>query len=48
MANSNDFNKLLTAWKGWHDNSTKDMKKFYERYVELYNAKAKDMGKPVS
>lgn len=39
-----DFDKLLKVWKGWHDESTKEMKSYYERYVVLYNKKAKDMG----
>jgi peptidyl-dipeptidase A len=44
LATSTNFTLLLKAWKGWYDESTKEMKPLYIKYVDLYNKKALGMG----
>ncbi len=43
MASSRKYDELLDVWKGWHAVAP-PMKPKYERYVELANAGAKDLG----
>jgi peptidyl-dipeptidase A len=43
MADSRDPQKLLDAWRGWHTISP-PMRPKYERFVQLANAGARDMG----
>ncbi|XP_072105103.1 angiotensin-converting enzyme isoform X2 [Mobula birostris] len=40
MANSDDYNELLFAWKGWRDASGKKMRDNFKRYVKLSNKAA--------
>lgn len=44
LATSTDFTLMLKAWKGWYDEAPKAMKPLYIKYVDIYNAKARDMG----
>jgi peptidyl-dipeptidase A len=43
MANSRDPKELLDVWQGWHK-VAKPMKKDYQRFVELGNKGAKELG----
>ena len=43
LANSRDYNAQLDAWQGWHTIS-RPMRKDYQRFVELVNGGAKEMG----
>ena len=43
MANSRDPKELLDVWQGWHKVAT-PMKKDYQRFVELGNKGAKEIG----
>ena len=43
LAESRDPNELLDVWKGWHT-IAKPMRKDYQRFVELSNKGAREMG----
>ncbi|KRG69860.1 peptidase M20 [Pseudoxanthomonas dokdonensis] len=43
LRNSRDYNTQLDAWQGWHTVS-QPMRKDYQRFVELVNEGAKEMG----
>lgn len=43
LRNSRDYNAQLDAWQGWHTVS-QPMRKDYQRFVELVNEGAKEMG----
>ncbi|MFV8752187.1 M2 family metallopeptidase [Nannocystaceae bacterium ST9] len=43
LAKSDDYDELLTAWTGWHSISV-PMRPKYQRFVELGNEGAKDIG----
>lgn len=43
MATSRDAKQLLEVWKGWHD-AARPMRKDFQRYVELSNKGAKELG----
>jgi peptidyl-dipeptidase A len=43
LAKSRDWNEQLEAWKGWHTIS-RPMRKDYQRFVELANEGAKELG----
>ena len=46
MRRDRNFTKLLHVWKGWYDNSTKDMKPEYTELVKLWNEVSVENGKP--
>ena len=46
MRRDRNFTKLLHVWKGWYDNSTKDMKPVYSKLVKLWNDVSIENGKP--
>ncbi|HEX5651189.1 MAG TPA: M2 family metallopeptidase [Steroidobacteraceae bacterium] len=43
LEKSRDYDELLDAWKGWHDQA-RSLRADYERYVELANAGAHELG----
>ncbi len=43
LARSRDYDKQLDAWQGWHATAA-PMRKDYQRFVELVNEGAKEMG----
>jgi peptidyl-dipeptidase A len=43
LMNERDYDKQLDAWNGWHD-VAKPMRPLYERFVELGNEGAKNIG----
>ena len=45
MAESRDPGRLLEVWRGWHSVSP-PMRKSYQRFVELANKGAREMGQP--
>lgn len=45
MAESRDYDRLLFAWQGWRNASGRELRKSYERYVELANLAARSNGK---
>lgn len=40
MAESRDYDELLSAWKGWRDSAGKVLRQDYKKYVELANKAA--------
>ena len=44
MAQSRDYNKLLTTWWGWRNESGRKMRDIYRRYVNLRNKGARENG----
>ena len=44
MAQSRDYNKLLTTWWGWRNESGRKMRDIYRRYVKLRNKGARENG----
>ncbi len=44
LAASRDEAKLRAAWEGWHDISAHGMREDYQRFVELGNAGARELG----
>jgi len=45
MATERDYDKLLEAWRGWHD-TARPMRSMYGRFVELANEGALEIGFP--
>ena len=44
MSNSRDYDRLLWAWKGWHDATGAKMRKTYAETVQLNNKAARENG----
>ncbi|XP_052094708.1 uncharacterized protein LOC127730371 [Mytilus californianus] len=44
IATSRNYTELLTAWKGWRDNTGKKMKTQYARFVQLSNEGVQELG----
>lgn len=44
LAQSRDPKALLAAWQGWHDNTGRAVRPYYERFVPLANEGAKSAG----
>jgi peptidyl-dipeptidase A len=45
MAAERDYDRLLDAWRGWHDTAS-PMRPIYQRFVELANEGAREIGYP--
>src|SRR5690606_29034736 len=43
MAENRDYDRLLAVWRGWHD-TARPMRPMYERFVELANEGAGEIG----
>lgn len=44
MRNSRDYNRLLWAWKGWHDATGPKMRDIYTQTISLRNNAARENG----
>ncbi|KAL5009469.1 hypothetical protein ScPMuIL_011774 [Solemya velum] len=44
FATSRDYDKLLTAWKLWRDETGKKMKNLYQNFVSLSNTGVRELG----
>lgn len=42
MKNSRDYNKLIWAWKGWHDQTGPRMRQIYTQTVQIQNKGARE------
>ena len=44
MQTEKDYERLLWAWKGWHDNCGNKIRPIYNPYIDLLNKNVKDDG----
>ena len=44
MEKSRNYDELLDAWQGWHDQAARPMRADYARFVELANEGARELG----